>query len=495
VIRAELAGNADSFYFSDAQGSVTALSQLNNTPTQYEYDAWGNFQASIGEVSANAIGYTGQRHDTETGLMALGNGERYYAPGLGRFIQQDSWTGMANMAQSLNRYAYVNGNPTRYTDPSGHEGQAANPNDNLVTRNLLIGLFKGAYNIITEPFAQVHDIGLAVGVAAGWVEPQNAQFRSGLVHAQDQMMREGKSTSEVVYGSLKGLAWGFTVIGPLIEGIGGNILDYYDGRISRAEYYQRWGEIGADVGFILVAAKAGGGRAKAGAVAESRATLGGRLNGLKGRAAEFGESVRNFGREAAHNFKEALAENTREYSFGQQLAAEGGGSLGNLSIRLPNLKGTAKDFILKMQGEETGGSGGRGANNPRNAWATRTGRAYDRRFTRFWRQYEGKSIGDWEVKYVNREIKSGYQPDLVLVNHKAKQVTVHDITSQYTKAHWEKGQGYVKVLKEEFPDYHVEYTEAYWHGKEATIEALRRDGTKYFPSETMPPANEPPANE
>jgi len=36
--------------------------------------------------------------DGETGLMPLGNGERYYAPGLGSFIQQDSfidlWTGV-----------------------------------------------------------------------------------------------------------------------------------------------------------------------------------------------------------------------------------------------------------------------------------------------------------------------------------------------------------------------------------------------------------------
>jgi len=36
--------------------------------------------------------------------MPLGNGERYYSAALGSFIQQDSFTGMAAMAQSMNRF-------------------------------------------------------------------------------------------------------------------------------------------------------------------------------------------------------------------------------------------------------------------------------------------------------------------------------------------------------------------------------------------------------
>jgi hypothetical protein len=55
--------------------------------------------------------------------MPLGNGERYYSSGLGRFIQQDSFTGYLDETASLNRYSYVHNNPTRFTDPSGHEVQ------------------------------------------------------------------------------------------------------------------------------------------------------------------------------------------------------------------------------------------------------------------------------------------------------------------------------------------------------------------------------------
>jgi RHS repeat-associated protein len=83
-----------------------------------DYDAFG---LQTGGSSANSIGYTGQRLDSETGLMALGNGERYYSPSYARFIQQDSFSGNGSMPQSLNRFAYGLNNPNKFTDPSGHK--------------------------------------------------------------------------------------------------------------------------------------------------------------------------------------------------------------------------------------------------------------------------------------------------------------------------------------------------------------------------------------
>ncbi|HUG70711.1 MAG TPA: polymorphic toxin-type HINT domain-containing protein [Pirellulaceae bacterium] len=80
-----------------------------------------------------------------------------------------------------------------------------------------------------------------------------------------------------------------------------------------------------------------------------------------------------------------------------------------------------------------------GTQNPSTAWAAKTGRAYDRRFRTFWRQFEGQDIGDWEVASVNRRLAKGIQPDLVLVNHQRKLVNVHDITSAYDLAHVAKG--------------------------------------------------------
>ena len=127
LARAEFAGEGERFYFSDALGSTTSLSQITQSgqttigalTASYEYDAWGSIVRSSGG-SSNQLGYTGQRLDGETGLMPLGNGERYYNAGLGRFTQQDSLKGSTDDPQSLNRFAYVLNSPVRYTDPTGH---------------------------------------------------------------------------------------------------------------------------------------------------------------------------------------------------------------------------------------------------------------------------------------------------------------------------------------------------------------------------------------
>lgn len=44
---------------------------------------------------------------------------RWYDPYLGRFAQAD--TIIPGSVQGLDRYAYVNNAPTRFTDPSGHK--------------------------------------------------------------------------------------------------------------------------------------------------------------------------------------------------------------------------------------------------------------------------------------------------------------------------------------------------------------------------------------
>ena len=45
--------------------------------------------------------------------------QRYYNTEIKRFINQDILTGSIGDSQSLNRYAYVQGNPVSYSDPFG----------------------------------------------------------------------------------------------------------------------------------------------------------------------------------------------------------------------------------------------------------------------------------------------------------------------------------------------------------------------------------------
>jgi RHS repeat-associated protein len=63
--------------------------------------------------------FTGQRE--AVGLGGLYDyGARYYDAATGRFVSADTIVPDFSNPQSLNRYAYVLGNPLRYTDPSGH---------------------------------------------------------------------------------------------------------------------------------------------------------------------------------------------------------------------------------------------------------------------------------------------------------------------------------------------------------------------------------------
>lgn len=62
---------------------------------------------------------TGKERDAESGLDNYG--KRYYGSSLGRFITPDPLlnSGQPWNPQSWNRYAYVENNPLRYTDPTG----------------------------------------------------------------------------------------------------------------------------------------------------------------------------------------------------------------------------------------------------------------------------------------------------------------------------------------------------------------------------------------
>ena len=62
--------------------------------------------------------FTGQRWEGALGLYDYR--ARFYDPALGRFLQPDSLVPEPGNPQALNRYAYVNNNPLKYTDPSGH---------------------------------------------------------------------------------------------------------------------------------------------------------------------------------------------------------------------------------------------------------------------------------------------------------------------------------------------------------------------------------------
>jgi RHS repeat-associated protein len=318
------------YYFSDALGSTTALAgQVGNdwkATSRYDYDSWG-VQSNTNN-SNNTIGYTGQRLDSETGLMALGNGERYYSPTLARFIQQDSFSGSLNLPQSLNRFSYSYNNPLKFVDPSGNapayieadrkflnrERQQASEWFNNQRENsgflgrvgiTLLETGYGAMRSFTEGSKEliftIGDLGTKPIYDALGTPQGDRVYSSQLIEAERQDILDGTNQA-----SARGKTIGKALLSPLTipyNAFYENPRALNSGEISLSEYNMRQGGLLFDAVMLYVGAKAGG--AKATVATESRVGLGTRLQNLKSGLSEGWQATKNF----ARNLKsEATAE-------------------------------------------------------------------------------------------------------------------------------------------------------------------------------------------
>ena len=93
---------------TDSSGNQAAL---------YEYDPYGTTVTHTGTADLKHR-YTGQEADDSTALYYYN--ARYYDPQIGRFVSSDTIVPDFNNPQDLNRYSYVNNNPVKFVDPTGH---------------------------------------------------------------------------------------------------------------------------------------------------------------------------------------------------------------------------------------------------------------------------------------------------------------------------------------------------------------------------------------
>ena len=115
----EETGTGQTLYFHyDNLGSTRVLTDQNGAITgTYTYGIYGELLS--GDTSQTGYLYNGAYgvHTDTNGLYYMR--ARYYNTDIERFISQDILTGNPENSQSLNRYAYCQGNPVNQNDPFG----------------------------------------------------------------------------------------------------------------------------------------------------------------------------------------------------------------------------------------------------------------------------------------------------------------------------------------------------------------------------------------
>ena len=110
-------GNETYFLFGDHLGSTSVVLDANGQIVEKGYYMpWGGTRGEE-TITSTDYGYTGQMREGDIYYY----GARWYDPAIGRFMQADTIVPLqVQGTQAFDRYAYVNNNPLRFTDPSGH---------------------------------------------------------------------------------------------------------------------------------------------------------------------------------------------------------------------------------------------------------------------------------------------------------------------------------------------------------------------------------------
>jgi len=113
-------GGTLSYLLGDHLGSSSVTTNASGVKTASAlYKAFGETRYSSGALGTD-YKFTGQREQAELGLYFYG--ARWFDPSIGRFISPDTIVPTQTQGtQAWDRYAYVNNNPVRYTDPTGHD--------------------------------------------------------------------------------------------------------------------------------------------------------------------------------------------------------------------------------------------------------------------------------------------------------------------------------------------------------------------------------------
>ncbi|MEK0317033.1 RHS repeat-associated core domain-containing protein [Cohnella sp. 56] len=108
-----------SFYLLNGHQDVVELRDAaGEVQNKYTYDIWGRPLSVEKEEISNPFRYSSEYYDSTTDLYIMG--KRWYDPGTGRFLQEDTFEGELKNPLSLNLYTYAHNDPNSFSDPSGN---------------------------------------------------------------------------------------------------------------------------------------------------------------------------------------------------------------------------------------------------------------------------------------------------------------------------------------------------------------------------------------
>ncbi len=112
-------GGSIRFLLGDHLGSSSVTTNVYGAKTASAlYKAFGETRFTSGTLNTD-YKFTGQREESALGGIYWFS-SRWFDPTLGRFMSPDSIIPTSQGTQAYDRYAFVNNNPVRYTDPTGH---------------------------------------------------------------------------------------------------------------------------------------------------------------------------------------------------------------------------------------------------------------------------------------------------------------------------------------------------------------------------------------
>jgi RHS repeat-associated protein len=119
VLAQESAQGGVLWALTDQLGTVKDLVDNSGSVANHvRYDSFGGVVSQSNAAVGSQYGFTGRKFDAETGLYYYRS--RYYNPGIGRFIGEDS---VGFDGGDANLYRYVGNRPTYLVDPLGLYGQ------------------------------------------------------------------------------------------------------------------------------------------------------------------------------------------------------------------------------------------------------------------------------------------------------------------------------------------------------------------------------------